>query len=341
MHLQSGPTKLGILVISLGIVLGAVMFPDDAAAQSIMIVVDGGDAEESIWARAERFLTAAKKEVLPKDEAEILVPAAEVKKCVSRKGNRQQSCMKTHIQTATVERVLYLEVDTGRKLLVARLYASSGVQERTEQRKCGGCGKPDIGPLVDELVGRLFDIEVKGGGTGKATVKTWIHVQTDPPQAKVRIDGARFGPSGRYYRVTPGPHTVSAELEGYENGQATVDATADKTTSVRIRLTKKESLVYPPGCGRWKWLTLAGGVSLVVVGGIGIWIDGPRQDGNMRLPERWYTMPGGIASASVGVVLLGVSGYMFYRDSKRRPIKRRVVLQPVVYGLGVGFAGMF
>ncbi len=349
MHLQGGLSRLRILVVSLGTVLGVVAVPDQAAANSALVAVSGGDTRtrDFIQTHAEEFLKTAEFDILGKeDAAEMGVSAEAIKKCVDRKAN----CMKAIIESVAVDRLIYFEIKKRDGMLVARLYNASGAQERMEQRECGDCSSPEkLAPLARELAGRLFDIEVKSdgkNGTSSPEAGAWIEVETDPPQARVSIDGRYVGPSGRSYKVEPGTRRVTAELDGHEKGQETIEVSMDKTARVQIKLIKK-AVVEPPGAGGLKWLTLAGGV-VVAGGGVAALLihDDARFDADgSRLPKKWNTLPYGIGGVAVGGALIGLSIYMHYKDKTNKPIaqpaKPTVVLQPFDRGLGLGFAGAF
>jgi hypothetical protein len=80
--------------------------------------------------------------------------------------------------------------------------------------------------------------------SGQARAWGWVHVEVDPPGAKVFLDGNRMGPgenSGFEERVLPGRHKVEVKKEGYLDRTEFVDVQAAVKERLKISLKKISS----------------------------------------------------------------------------------------------------
>ncbi len=89
--------------------------------------------------------------------------------------------------------------------------------------------------------------------------ETLLYIRTDPPGAKVLINGEEVGTSDGLFKVEPGSGTILVELEGRKPGERQVIIRANAITRVELSLEPKvepkaEPLADPQGpqfVGRW------------------------------------------------------------------------------------------
>ena len=65
---------------------------------------------------------------------------------------------------------------------------------------------------------------------------TLLYVRTDPPGAKVLLNGKELGTSNGLFQVDPGTGTIYVELEGREPGERQVIIQANGVTRVELQL---------------------------------------------------------------------------------------------------------
>jgi hypothetical protein len=208
------------------------------------------------------------------------------------------------------------------------------------QRFCEKCTK------LDTLVGLAGELgaELLAAGAAKSP-STFIEVHSTPTGATVVIDGKAVGPTGEAYAVEPGRHTVEVRLAGHGTVTREHEPKAGETVTDRVTLL---AIGTDSGDGLsplYKWGALGGGVVLTTLGIAWVAADGPQtEDGpggiQLRQPEERKTLVPGILSTTVGVGLLGLSGYLFYRDMSTERATRAAVA-PTRGGAIFGLSGSF
>lgn len=313
---------------ALALCLGIVSSSADARADWALIAIKGADARTRtiVRSRAEVMLRKAGHDILATKSAEaVSATGQDIQRCVDQSlgqsAGQSPACLKSVLAAAEVDWLLYFELEPvprqARALSIElRLYhGRTGKLVRAAERSCAPCQDEEalrrtLPREIDELTASVLELS-------QLAVETWIEITTEPPTVSVRIDGKEVGPSGRAYHVSPGAHTIRVELEGHEATEQTVEARSGATTPIHITLVRRVDLAPSSSrYGAWKWAALGSGVGLAALGVIAMAIDGPRFDDNgQRQPDEWNTMGQGIASTLLGAGLLGVSGYMFYKDS--------------------------
>jgi len=91
-----------------------------------------------------------------------------------------------------------------------------------------------------ELIVLSVGVALAGIVPGEDTRETRLYVRTIPPGAKVVLDGKELGVSDCLLIVLPGDHSVTLEMEGYNDQNHGVRVTAKQITRLVVTLKKKE-----------------------------------------------------------------------------------------------------
>jgi hypothetical protein len=81
-----------------------------------------------------------------------------------------------------------------------------------------------------------------GAAEAAAPLYGTLSVTSSPSGARVMVDGVFVGYTPQRYGTSSGDHTVSVELEGYDDFESTVSVTAGQTVAVRAPLSAQQRL---------------------------------------------------------------------------------------------------
>ena len=275
--------------------------------------------------------------------------ATALARCVS---TETASCVASLFSHASASDVLFVRVeakpdDDGdeqvsvRGWLIAR---ATGKVVGVAQRHCSGCGGAErIGHLAGAIAVEL--IRARARTTAPATS---VRVTTHPSDAMVSIDGNAPQASGDVRTLTPGTHTLVVTRQGYQSvtkrievgrsEQRVLDITLEKQAAATQAGTSTLGPAYLPYV-----LGGAAGVSLIVgITWIAIHRDPVEGSGTNRRRNATSrdSRTHGIVATSLGLVLGGAAGYLWYRN-RERPGPTPVALTPLPGGGGVlSFGGL-
>jgi hypothetical protein len=281
------------------------------------------------------------------DNVKTAMDVAAFSSCVR---DRKPKCVARLAAPLGVERILLVSADPERSsdgvdavVLTGWFLASSdGSVQAINRRYCERCSVPQMDEAATALVDGMLRVLVARQGYGV------VRVRSTPPGALVLIDGKAVGRAdlGTEFGVSIGPHNVKVELDGYKPAVRSISIVKDG-------LSLDLELKLEPGKGTTgtadssdsrsgsplKWI-VGGGGALLVAGGIYLLAtDGAEStDGGKRLPGRDDTTLAGVSTIAVGVVALGFSGYLFYRDSRSTT---RAAVAVDGQRLWLGLAGSF
>jgi hypothetical protein len=206
----------------------------------------------------------------------------------------------------------------------------------TVRDQCGGCTEAQARDWAARVVGRLL------GQVRTESASASLDVRSTPSGAEVSVDGTPIGVTDMTFGVAPGRHTVAVRLPGRKLAVREVNAEAGATVKLDLRLEAEEDAgpAASPALKVAKWATLgaavvglAAGIALIAVDGGGTC--DPTIPGG-ECPELRSTMTPGVVLTAVGGAAALASGYLFYRDSKRKNHSRATVL-PAGAGVTVVF----
>jgi hypothetical protein len=192
------------------------------------------------------------------------------------------------------------------------LMATDGTIVVSNRRYCERCTPDLLEATATELIaGLLGDMRAKEG-------HSVIRIRSNPPGALITLDGERVGVTDMEFGVTPGPHKVTVEKDGYRPAARDVTTTAGEKLSVDFTLESASGTANKQRTGGvLKWTVGVAGV-LAVAGGITLLaVDGPAVQGENRRVVRSETTVPGVVLTATGAAALALSGYLFYRDSRR------------------------
>ncbi len=287
------------------------------------------------------------------DRATSGIDASALSACVLA---RKVDCVAGLTGGLGVERVLLVIADPERSkdgvdavVLTAWFLATSdGKVQAVNRRYCEQCSVPQM----DEAVTVLVDSLVKDLRSKQAYGV--VRVKSNPPGALVSIDGKAVGKAstGMEFGVSLGPHNVVLELDGHQPVTRIITIVEDKAQmDLDLKLEPDKPSKGSSGLGSGgsddqsrassptKWIVGGGGL-LLAAGGVFVLVsDGSDTSGGKRVPDRSDTSLMGASMIAVGAVALGVSGYLFYRDSRRPATRLAVAIDGG--GVWLGLAGSF
>ncbi len=211
---------------------------------------------------------------------------------------------------------------------------------------CELCGRDELADLVGDVAANAARRIER-----QELVTTVLRVRSNPANARVFIDGVDVGPASADHPITPGPHEVRVELEGYVPTTRGDEAQRGSVAELRVQLSPRpESTGGSAAATNSRPMVIGGAVAtavgLAAVGASAVMlalhgrpikgecggadVDG---DGDCRFLHNTRTggavlLGAGIAAAVSGAVLLGVG--LRRRHSERG---RRATLRPD--GLGI------
>jgi hypothetical protein len=182
----------------------------------------------------------------------------------------------------------------------------------SNRRYCERC-TPDLleSTTVDLMSDLLRDMRAKEGHSA-------IRIRSTPPGAVITLDDERVGVTDMEFGVIPGPHRVSVQKDGYRPAARDVTTRAGEKVNVEFALeSASDSTRSHRSGGALKWVVGVTGVAAIAGGIAFLGADGPDVQGDSRGYVRSETTLTGVVLTATGAIALGVSGYLFYRDSRR------------------------
>jgi hypothetical protein len=221
--------------------------------------------------------------------------------------------------------------------VIAKLYAADdGSLLQVEQRLCKRCSSPErMAKLTMELVAEVANAELANQAT-----ETYINVSSTPANAILSIDGTVVGPTGQPYRVTPGDHKVTVQLDGYRGASQTVRVKANEHKSITVGLARPSS-ASGSGTGRriLTWASIGSGVAALGLGVGWIAVDGEPVDSG-PWDEVRDTKTLGVTSMIAGSLLLGAGITLLLTDDEGER-EMQVSAAPLADGMSFGVSGHF
>jgi hypothetical protein len=192
------------------------------------------------------------------------------------------------------------------------------------ERSCPVCTIRELDDVVSAAAG---DLAALPGGEPVP-----IRIATTPPGAALRVDGEPVGLSPYEGMVAPGPHVITATLDGHGRAERSVTVTDDEGSarSFELPLAPTSASIDDGGSRRrpyrtWKWIT-AGAAGAAVVGGVALMaMDGrgscAKEDpGQTQCRQEYDTLVGGMIAVAAGAALGGTSYWMFRADAREPSI---------------------
>lgn len=321
----------------------AVLTPLSAAADTGAVIVVGksdAHAREVTAATVSAAVVKADWKLATKGLSEA--ETASVTRCFTRE--EPQRCILRLVQDKGVQSLVYVSVDPdpnrgerGTKL-TGRIITSKLDLVLIASRFCDHCTDDTLAGSARDLMKNLLD------RVALTTGRTVLSVKSSPTGARYTVDGSFVGVTDASIDVTPGPHTVTVELEGFQSYAQNVSATEGKTAEVNAplrRLPKDEQTsspgvatdassdntgdnsedarIDPPRRSRTaKPLLIGGGVALAA-GIVLVLVDDDSMSSPRGMAQRetfYNTAPLGLATIAGGAVLAGVGAYLYWKSPR-------------------------
>jgi hypothetical protein len=253
----------------------------------------------------------------------------DVKKALRKKpellGCTTPACLEKIAKLVGAERFVKLEVEAsaGAYTFEIEVMGMDG-ESRKSSGTCPVCTVSEAG----EQIGAAVAVALAGPGeepVGDVPVVTGdpvVQIVTDPPAARLRIDGKDIGVAPYRGSLAPGPHRIVASRDGYEAVEMDIDVAAGKADvqSFEVTLTARATVPPPPPPSRpfraIKWAGAGASVGALAWGGVWIAVHGKGTcDGPIETcPEIYDTRTPGLVIAGAGLVLGAVTTWMFLSD---------------------------
>lgn len=303
----------------------AIVGKSDAHARDVTGQAAAAALQKAGWQLADKPLSESER--------------SSITRCFTRE--EPQRCILRLVQDRGVQGVAYISVDPdpsrgerGLKL-TGRVVASKLDLVLNASRFCDHCTDDTLTAAATALVKDLLDSVALTAG------RTVLSIKSSPQGARYAVDGSYVGVTDASIDVTPGPHTVTVELEGFETFVQNVRATEGSTAEVNAVFRNDASDDRPPtgvagtttgtaaltssetGSGdhraRRSWAAkplLIGGGLAIAAGTVALFFDqGPSTSpAQTEQPQFYYdtTLPGAVAIAG-GALLVGVGAYLYWR----------------------------
>lgn len=312
------------LLILIGIVLA--LFTGNARADGTAIVIAGNaplherDLFRSVM---ETSIRAPGRKVI--NVSFNTKDAAPVKACLS--SSAPWTCMKGVVapKDTDIDQIVIGSVDAAMSPAGAPAIRLSGYLvvpdldfAIAEERNCDPCTDTLLKSLAGELArAQLRRLAVVRGRTN-------ISLHTKPPGAIITLDGEAHGTSDAVLPTFPGSHTIQLELDGHHAETRTVKASDGETVEVNVIMRPKDDgkpgrppPPPPPRPSRLVPILIgSAGVAAVITGGVLIAVHDPPDPDALRQPAYYYdTRTPGIITAAGGAIAIGVSIYLWRRQS--------------------------
>jgi hypothetical protein len=193
-----------------------------------------------------------------------------------------------------------------------------------ERRFCERCTDVTLRSTADELMAALTIGQAKDAGTLKCS--------SNPPGAKVMVDGSPVGITPLSYDVKTGAHTITLSREGHRDDTRDVTIRRGETTEVDIALKSYASRNFFP------FILLGTGGALLATGLVLYAMDEdvPAPMGQQK--ELYQnTGPLGVGLVVTGLVVGGIGGYLLFRTKRSSTPVAAVTPEAAL----VGWAGRF
>ncbi len=224
-------------LVGLAVIIGVTLWSGIARAQPSALAFEGNattrDAKLAIAAATETLTAAAWKfgpaSFTPK-EAKAMVG------CMA--SSARASCVNAIIKKKAVTHVALLSLENHRTkqgeselIISARLLVPSDNTFAFDQRFCSHCTDDTIVSTTKALTQSLIEQLAQDRG------RTVLAVNSEPASAGVFVDGETAGVTDLKMNISPGPHTVRIERQGYNTELRQVTGIEGKTVALTVKLT--------------------------------------------------------------------------------------------------------
>ena len=224
-------------LVGLAVIIGVTLWSGIVHAQPSALAFEGNattrDAKLAIAAATETLTAAAWKfgpaSFTPK-EAKAMVG------CMA--SSARASCVNAIIKKKAVTHVALLSLENHRTkqgeselIISARLLVPSDNTFAFDQRFCSHCTDDTIVSTTKALTQSLIEQLAQDRG------RTVLAVNSEPASAGVFVDGETAGVTDLKMNISPGPHTVRIERQGYNTEFRQVTGIEGKTVALTVKLT--------------------------------------------------------------------------------------------------------
>jgi hypothetical protein len=199
---------------------------------------------------------------------------------------------------------------SGRDIKLTVYWFDKGHDPVGETKTCERCVDQSLRTTADEIMKKL----VGGGDVGH------VKLSSNPPGARITIDGQAIGVTPLDWDLPPGRHTIQMDKAGLKTVSREIVVASNKSDAV--------GMVLLPGTGASgdgpddvapsKLIPIAvmsAGAAAIITGVVLIAIN--QDPGKDSPPRIFQTKNAGIGFTIGGAVVAGVGGYLLYRSSSQ------------------------
>lgn len=186
---------------------------------------------------------------------------------------RPWACVPASLGSRGIRQVFVFAVDpkqtasgTPMVVLTAKLIVQAPQGIAVRQRFCEHCADDRLTGASTDLARQLLqDLAVRSG-------RTVLDVASNPPGARITLDGQPIGATDATFNTFPGAHIVVIEKPGYRPERFAVSAAEGKTAKVAVVLAPRDDTAEPGPPLRALPIALIGGGALAAFAG-GVLLD--------------------------------------------------------------------
>lgn len=301
--LPSARTRRTRTALVLGLAAVAALRAPARADSNVGVIVTGeGSMQPQLEAQIADWLTRHGHTLvpspLPPDAITALIDCVVISDPACARNVVEKRGKSTRMVFAQVD--VHGDVATGaRDVTLTAYWFDKGHDAVAERRTCQRCTPLSLRTTANEVMRTLV-----GSGDGHLKLKS------NPPGARIVIDGHAVGITPLDWDLQRGPHTIAMDKPGFAPVSRDIVVVSDRTDAISLEL-------QPPahdGSGTWlrasSLAMVIGGASAVVAGGVLFAID---QDRGPDEPLYIHnTAPTGVALAASGAVVGAIGVYLFW-----------------------------
>jgi len=225
-------------------------------------------------------------------------------------------CVPASLATGGIERLFVIKVDAGttdggepQLIIDVTLIGTNPQGLVSEKKHCDHCADDQLKLQSSSLAaGMLQELATRSG-------RTVLDVKSDPPGARITLDGKMVGLTNARFNIYPGEHQITLEKSGYgsRTRKVTIQDGSTEEVAEQLRSSTQPAVESSTTGSRLPVALFGVGVAAVVGGGVMILVDqDPSPTGNRNY---WNTAPWGVAIGVAGLATIGLS-YYFWHDAK-------------------------
>jgi PEGA domain len=242
---------------------------------------------------------------------------AELDRMFACKDPNMTPCLPPAFASKHIDRVLLVTIDrniadggAAQLVIVGKLVAGDGKSPTFDRRYCDACADAQLEATAQDLARTLLQKDAAQSG------HTMLKIESAPSGAAVTLDGHGAGVTDTELSTYPGHHTIVLEKPGFRSQTDEVDLKDGESQTLSTKLAPSSVAAMPAQPTTHGSMALP--LATTIIGGLGVAAgvilyavdQDPSPTGGKQY---WNTAPAGVVTGIAGLVVLGASGYLWYR----------------------------